>query len=237
MSIKLPQYTIHTGTGEVSSYKKFLMPLLVVLGLCVGYFGRMVFEKSNFATVLERNEVLEVLNSSNQDKLVQKETDISVLKTENKVKQQAIVILQKDYKASIDKQNELNADISFYQKLLSPDAENKGLRVFENQLTQLADGSFKLNVVLVQKIERARQVSGKIIIELLGQANGKSSSFSLNEKDNSRYKFKYFQNISLSFSLPEGFKAEQLVVKLIPSSKKAKSMTQSVDWNLLINQE
>lgn len=235
MSIKVPQYTIHTSTGQENPHRKFLLPLLLILSLCAGYFGRMFFEKSNFATMQERNEVLEVLNSDYQDKLVQKDTEISVLKTENKVKQQAIAILQKDYKDSIDKQKELHADISFYQRLLSPDAENKGLRVFENQLTQRVDGSFKLNVVLVQKIEKAKEVSGKISIKLLGQTKEGSSSISLNEPDSSQYKFKYFQNISLSFSLPEGFKAEQLVVKLIPKSKKAQSVTQTVEWNLLIN--
>ena len=237
MSIKLPQYTIQTSTGQEKPPKKFLMPLVLVLCFFVGYFGRMLFEKSNYASVQERNEVLEVLNSDYQDKLIQKDTEISVLKTENKVKQQAIVILQKDYKTSIDKQNELNADISFYQSLLSPNTENKGLRVFDNQLTQRADGSFKLTVVLVQKIERARVVSGKISIKLLGQTNEENTSIFLNEADVSGYQFKYFQNISLSFSLPEGFKAEQLVVKLIPKSKKAKPVTQTVDWNLLINQE
>jgi hypothetical protein len=210
---------------------------MVGIVFCLGYFGRMLFEKSNFASVQERNEILEVLNSDYQDKLVQKDTEISVLRTENKVKQQAVEILQKDYKNSIDKQNELRTDISFYQKLLSPDTENKGLRVFENQLTQLTDGSFKLTIVLVQKIERAREISGKISVELLGQINKEKSSVILNNTDTSSYKFKYFQNISLSFSLPEGFKAEQLVVKLKPSIKKAKSVTQISDWNTLTKQE
>ena len=74
-------------------------------------------------------------------------------------------------------------------------------------------------------------------MELLGQINKEKSSVILNNTDTSSYKFKYFQNISLSFSLPEGFKAEQLVVKLKPSIKKAKSVTQISDWNTLTKQE
>lgn len=237
MSIKLPQYTIHTGAQADNPYKKFMLAFWVIVSLCLGYFGRMIYEQSNVATLQERNEVLEVLNSDYQDKLVQKDTQITVLKTENKVKQEAITILRKDYKESIEKQNELNTDISFYQRLLSPDAENKGLRVFENQLTQLSDGSYNLNIVLVQKIERAREVSGTIKVELLGESNEEKTSILLNKKETSQYKFKYFQNISLTFSLPEGFKAEQLVVKLNPSTKKAKSVTQTSDWITLTQQE
>lgn len=235
MSIKLPKYTIQTEENKPKKFIKIFLPLSLIVGLLVGYFASGMYANKTIKTLKERNSVLEEINSKNQDLISQQNSDLSILKTEQKVKQQGVLLLQADYKASIDAQESLKAEIKFYERLLSPNAENKGLRVFETNLREMSSLSYTLKAILVQKIERARNIAGRYNIQLIGKQNGQVKTVQLNNNNDSKFDFKYFYTISLSFSLPEGFKPEQLVVELLPKNKKAKTVKHTVDWQQLIN--
>lgn len=235
MSIQLLEYTIQAKSKQPPKYFKVLFPLTVIGSLIAGYFINDFYSNNTIKTLRERNDVLETINTQNQDKIVQLETSVTLLKTEQKVRQQAIAEVQNDYKGLIDDINFLKSEIDFYERLLSPNEENKGLRVFEAAATQNNSDSFSLKVVLVQKIERAKEISGRFEIVLTGQQNDKPKNLTISNSEEANYAFKYFYNISLGFSIPEGFKAEQLVVKLYPKNKKAKTIEYKVNWHSIIN--
>lgn len=214
---------------------KALLPLSLVSGLMIGYFGSGMYANQTIKTLKERNSVLEENNSKNQDVISQQNSDLSILRTEQKVKQQGVVMLQEDYKASIDSQESLKAEINFYERLLSPDAQNKGLRVFETSIQEKRDDSYALKVILVQKIEKARVITGSYNIQLVGKENGLAKILQLSSNNDSKFDFKYFYTVSLRFSMPEGFKPEQLVVELLPKNKKTKTVRHTVDWQQLTN--
>ena len=93
-----------------------------------------------------------------------------------------------------------------------------------------------MDYTLVQKIQKAKIITGGFEISVLGRLEGVKKSIAIHIKDQSKYKFKYFQKISLDFSLPKGFKAEQLVVKLFPQNKKSNLIEHTVSWaSLIIN--
>jgi len=237
VSIELPKYTIQTEIKKNGNLKKTLLPVLILLSLTVGYFGSGLYANNAINTLGERNDVLENINTNYQDKIVQLDTEISLLKTEKKIKQVAIVQIQNDYKKLIESQNHLTSQISFYERLLSPNAENKGLRVFEATARKHAGNLFNVKVILVQKLERAKEISGKFQIMLAGHVNNRPKTVQISDSDDSSFKFKYFHNISLDFSIPEGFKVEQLVVKLFPKNKKAKTIEYTIDWHSIINED
>ncbi len=124
----------------------------------------------------------------------------------------------------------MESEISFYQQLLSPNAENKGLRVFDNHIFELDNNNFKLQATLVQKIQKANIISGRFEIYVIGKQENEQKTLAIHKKDDSKYEFKYFHKVSFGFSLPKGFKAEQLVVKLFPQNKKSKPVEHTVTW-------
>lgn len=237
MSIELPKYSIQTTQDEPKKFIKILLPLFVIIGFITGYFLSNLYANKTLKTLEQRNDVLEELNNKNQDIISQQKNDLSILKTEQKVRQQGILLLQQDYKKSIDAQDALKAEIDFYQRLLSPNAENKGLRVFETHLKKNNDNSFNLKVILVQKLERARNIAGSYKILVKGIEDGEEKTIQLSESKDSKFNFKYYYTVSLNFSLPEGFKPEQLVVELLPKLKKAKTITHAINWQSLTQQD
>ena len=234
MSIELPKYSIQEEEKKPNKLKQFMLPIVAINCLLIGYFGGGFYSNQNNDSLRERNVVLEDLNNDNQDVIAQLNSEISILKIDKKVKQQAMILLQKDLKDSIAKQTELKSEIVFYEKLLSPNAQNKGLRVFNSVINKRDDNYFDLKVILVQKLERAKEISGTFKISLVGREKNLPKTVDLSEKTETKYQFRYFHNISFGFSLPEGFKPEQLVVILLPKNKKAKAIDYSAEWQDII---
>jgi len=230
VSIELPKYSIQTEARKPNRLKILLLPSVFIGSLLIGYFGGGFYLKQSNESLSVRNDVLENVNNDNQDLIAQLTSEVSILKTEQKVKQQAMLLIQKDYKDSIEKQTELKSEISFYEKLLSPNAQNKGLRVFNAVIHKRDDNYFDLKVILVQKLERANEIAGTVKISLVGREKNLPKTLDLSAKMDTKYKFRYFHNISLSFSVPEGFQPEQLVVNLFPQNKKAKMVEYTVEW-------
>lgn len=234
MSIELPKYTIQETQKEPKKIIKLLFPIFVLMGVLAGYFASGLYANQTIATLQERNHVLEESNTKNQDLIVQQNNDISILKTEKTIKNQATLLLQNDYKDLIESKTELQSEINFYQRLLSPKAENKGLRVFEAAIKQQSNQNFKLKLTLAQKIERAKNIKGTYTAKIVGHVDDKEKTIQISKNSDSKFDFKYFYTVSLAFSLPEGFKAERLVVELLPKTKKAKTKKYDFDWQSLI---
>lgn len=235
MGIHLPKYTIQEHIKQPSIWRKLIFPFAIIFSLALGYFANQYFSKVSLQTLKQQNISLEEINSNNNDTIAQMQTHIQQLETNKQIKQEALLELQQSYKESIDFQNQLKSEINFYERLLSPNAENKGLRVFETALTHSDDNNYNLKITLVQKLEKAKVISGKISITVIGLSQNKTQTIHLTESDKPQYEFKYFENITFKFSLPDSFKPQQLVVKLNPKS--GKSVDYSIDWISLINQE
>lgn len=230
MSIELPKYTIQETSNHPRKKVKTMLFILFLSSFIAGaVFNAFVSGNTN-TNLRTRNTVLEDDNTKNEDRITQQASEISLLKTEQTIKQQAVIALQRDYKGLLTQNSELESEIKFYEKLLSPNIKNKGLRVFAAKLYQQNEGAYTLKFSIVQKIAKAREVAGKYKVSVVGKQQGKTKTILVSNASDSSYKFKYFQNISLDFLVPNGFKAEQLVVNLLPKTKKAKTVEYKTDW-------
>lgn len=233
MSIEVPKYVIQeTGTNQPRS--KLGLMLSLIAALIIGYVLNELYSSRMMQTLRTQNEVLEENNIHNQESISELESKVSFIETELKVKRQATLDLQINYKDRLDELTQLKQDIQFYERLLSPNLKNTGLRVFEASILKQSQSSNKINVIFVNKIARANEVSGKYSIEITGTKNKENHTINALNDDKNKYRFKYFHKVSFDFSLPDGFKPEQLVVKLFPKTKKAKTIEYKASWQSLI---
>lgn len=230
MSIKLPKYSIQESQNKPVFINKALPYIFLIVGLLIGSMTAYLLNDKSSKNIIERNNVLEESKEKDKNMINELNVQISQLSAENQVKNQAILQLQNDYKNQITTLNGLQSDIGFYQQLLSPSAENKGLRVFDSKINQVNELDYSLEFNLVQKIQKAKIISGRYEAQILGTLNNEKKTISVETKEDSKYEFKYFQKVSLGFSLPKGFKAEQLVVKLFPQNKKSQVIEYSTSW-------
>ena len=234
MTVRIPQYTIENHTNKSYKTKVFLGFLLLFSGILVGYLSSNFYVKQSLSSIQERNDFLDTENLKHINTINSQLAEISILQTDNKVKTEALLQIQTQYQNLLKTIDGLNSNISFYEQLLNPSSNNKGLRVFKAQIKTTITNSYELTLSLAQRIERANNISGSLTIAVEGIQENKNKTINIDLNQQSKYKFKYFQTLSYQFSLPEGFKPERLVVELKPSSKKAKKVQNSYLWNELI---
>ena len=89
--------------------------------------------------------------------------------------------------------------------------------------------------MLTQVKRNERYVRGSVEIQLTGTENGKTRRLSLAElsadKNNLKFKFRYFQEFSGQLLIPEGFLPERVTIRVVPSGKgKPPGVEETREW-------
>lgn len=178
-------------------------------------------------------------------------TEIRRLRAENSRLSERVVLLERA--AEIDKraaavlnqslrdgQTELAAlkeQIAFYRGIVSPDESSAGVRVYELQLRPGSEPElYQYDLVLIQVMRHENTVSGNANLTFMGLQNGQPRSYSLAEVDVERgksllFSFRYFQQLSGSVRLPEGFVPSRVQVDVTRNGKSPVRFQQLYDWS------
>ncbi len=130
----------------------------------------------------------------------------------------------------------LQADLSFYQRLVGGGGEREGLSVHRVALQPSSvDRVFGFTLTLSQNLKQGRITNGQIQIAVEGVRGD-----SLETLDWARlagaaadsppaYSFRYFQQIQGSIILPEDFQPHRLSVRLVPEGRAA-AVDHDISW-------
>lgn len=175
----------------------------------------------------------------------QAQAQLSLLQADNRVQQEALQELQKTLHAQARALSEREKDLAFYQRLLSPAVSAGGLRVFEAEARPVAENRWRLSLVLVQRIERARLTEGDMQILLKGIKDGQTVvqpvTLMVNRDGDHKafghFRFKYFLPVSGVLTIPLGLQPEEIIFRLKPKGKKAKMVESRFTWRDIISQD
>ena len=128
-------------------------------------------------------------------------------------------------------------ELQFYRNIVSPEDRVPGLRLERAQLERLADDRFALQLVIVQALRQVDRLEGSITLTLIGRDLAGPRTLDLSEwlhdetgSVDFAFAFRYFQELSWEFRLPEGFAPTQLRIELTPSGRNAVPLSHSMDW-------
>lgn len=154
------------------------------------------------------------------------------------VAQQEIQGTIREYKTTIE---QLKKDVSFYQSIMAPSENIKGLQVQNVELQKSNDDKrFSYKIVLAQVADNKNYLSGLVAVNVVGMKEGKKLILPLRDvsEDQSslgiKFKFKYFQDIEGELILPEGFAPESIQVVAQADGKKASKLERSYMWSDLV---
>jgi len=143
----------------------------------------------------------------------------------------------RNHKAEI---SQLETDVSFYQKIMAPSNNAKGLQV---QKVELKAGTvknhFAYKIVLAQVADNKAYVKGLVAVNLIGMQGDKKKIIPLRdiseqEELGLKFKFKYFQDFNGELIIPEDLVPEKIQVVAQSKGKKASRIEQSFEWKALI---
>ncbi len=136
---------------------------------------------------------------------------------------------------------QLKKDVSFYQSIMAPSENIKGLHVQNFELQKTSDSKrFGYKIVLTQMADNKSFISGVVAVNVIGIKAGEKEVLPLREVDDDqaalgiKFRFRYFQDISGELILPEDFTPETIQVVAQADGKKASKLERSFTWKELI---
>lgn len=136
--------------------------------------------------------------------------------------------------------SDLREQLAFYRGIVAPDVSRAGVRVYEFKLSKTPTSTqFHYELVLIQSSRNDRVVGGKIAVSIEGMRGGAQEAVKLDqlimgETKNLQFSFKYFEEFSGDFRLPEGFKPMRVWVTLAPDATGIPAVKEQFDWVKII---
>jgi len=162
---------------------------------------------------------------------------LAIQQRSSEIDRLATTAVRKEFAVLQDSMLEMREELAFYRGIVSPQGGKAGLQVQRFQVRPVdASGRYTFELVLTQLKRNDRYARGTVSLELKGAKAGKAQSLALtdllvDEPGSLKFKFRYFQEFSGDFELPEGFVPESVVIKVQPSGKgQPDGVEKTVEW-------
>lgn len=133
-------------------------------------------------------------------------------------------------------------EIEFYRGIVAPGDVQSGLRIHRFNLESgTGAGVYHYDLVLTQLKRNDLYVTGVVDLKVAGLMLGEPGELALAGITNPaakqlKFRFRYFQELAGTITLPDGFAPEKVILEVMPEGKgKLPSVKQSFDWFASIN--
>ena len=160
--------------------------------------------------------------------------NIALYRTDTEVTREARETLRQEIKSLRDQAAELEEAVVFYKSVMAPGA-SEGLQI-EKMVLQPDDdnGVFRYRLVLVQAGDNRNYLSGDINLTLRGTRDGEPFSLTgtdwLDDSSETRFRFRYFQELNGRFEVPEGVELEAIDVEAESGGRNRYQTQKTVKW-------
>jgi hypothetical protein len=223
-------------------------PLLRAL-LCIGVAAVVVaavafgFWLGNGMSELERSrlESLTVRHQAGEAQLVELNQELADLRLARVVDTEAARSLRRTIGQLRGELATLNEELAFYRSLMAPSTVERGLQVAEFQLAPTdQERVFAWQLLLTQVAERRDWLQGRVEVHVRGHLAGAEgddveevlalTELSEPETYPLRFRFRYFQDLSGTLTLPETFVPVQILVAATPAGSNV--VERQFDWSI-----
>ncbi len=223
---------------NLPKWQVIAVPAAVIM-LSIFYFARYFVADeliyANYSVVALKQDLHDALEQLEAEKertvIAEREADIvrranGLLRVSERERQDEIASLQ--------------ADLAFYRRLGGANGSQAPLAVhyLELQTTQ-SPRVYRIIFTLTQNLRWAAVISGRVQLGIDGIQNGVAVNLTeeqllADSTEPLNFQFKYFQQLERLITLPEGFEANQLTVRLRSGSLRT-PVEQSMEWASLFN--
>ena len=216
----LPMPTLRVVDPRRARRQRLIVIGLVLLAVIAAYLvGRyvMIPDAGGLSAQLARARVeldsLRVRLAESEQRLAVVERSEQIARLANENVQSALA--QKDGEIA-----NLRRDLALYDRLVGPDAERRGLSVYEASLRRNDDGSVDFSTILTQTQDVRRSSTGTLTVSVEGTRNGNIERLDWPQlapsgtEDGVAYDFRYFQRVQGRFMLPADFQPRTVDFRL-----------------------
>jgi Family of unknown function (DUF6776) len=163
----------------------------------------------------------------------------TILESSSQIDQQAARDIQEELASLREELQAAREEVEFYRGIIVPGDVASGLHIHQFELTPgLQSDDYQYDLVLTQMKHHDRIVTGLVEWRIIGNNGNNTRELKLSdvtypEVDHLDFRFRYFQHLTGIISLPEGFKAREVVLSVKATGKDAvEPVEQSFEWPL-----
>ncbi len=215
-----------------------LFTLVVVGGSVGGYFFGVAKSRLD-STYIDALEGLDKANTAQITDLKSKLVDAELAR---EVDAQAATQLRENIKQLRDEAAALKEEVTFYKSLMAPSSIERGLQIAEFELSPTdAPNQYVYHLLLTQVEARRDWIQGDLRLEVRGRKRSEGSPqyeelvLSLTELTEVepyplKFRFRYFQDLSGTLTLPAGFLPEAVEVTVLQRGSRSDDLKRTFDW-------
>jgi hypothetical protein len=218
----------------VSAWFWGLLALLLVAG--VGWIGYQLGGPDLTGRIAGLKPFAEKRLKSLQEERDELRRELNRLQRESEMDQIAIKALKEQIKQYQTERLEMEEELAFLRGIVSDTPDKSGLRVQKFKLTPgLEKDQFDYQFSVSKVINSETTAKGKILISVEGLQKDQAVTLNLKDltggkKKNHKMRFRFFQNVEGTLTLPEGFVPAKIVIELDPDGKKEDTVKAIYDW-------
>lgn len=218
--------------------------MLALAGIVVFAWGSYLLGRINGSSpndeIVEQSKALRLKVTLLEKQKAQLLEKFAILKRTTEVEYQAYKKIKQSLNIMEIRMMELNEELSFYKSIISPSDMQPGVNVQDLRISEsTVQGKYPYRLVLTQNSGHNQIVRGSVRLKILGEKDGKSVNYSLNDLSNNEqnlmeFSFKYFQRFEGNILIPEGFKPIRLIIQINIKGKRLRTVQQSYNWNKVL---
>ena len=205
---------------RVVEYQPWRRPLVIlssaILSIGCLLLGYALGENKVFAERTSSLILTEDLVEANE-RIVNLEARLIDAELNSGVQETASNQLRADMSELHQKIERLEGEVTFYKSLMAPNELAKGLQISELDITPSAD-AFHFELLLTQRALRRRFINGTVSLALKGVDDSGNevvkpfTELSENSQYPLKFKFRFFQDLTGEFTLPQDLEVQEVVV-------------------------
>ena len=152
------------------------------------------------------------------------------------VDRQALAIQREEMTELRGTARELREQLGFYRRVMDASSPGQALDIADFELSRLEDSrTFRYRLLLTRPTEQGDWVRGAARVEVSGLTGDSEQHLSLPEISDADsypldYRFRYFQRLTGSLTLPEGFRPLRVTVRLFPRGANTARVERTFNW-------
>ncbi|WP_420933777.1 DUF6776 family protein [Alteromonas sp. A081] len=194
------------GNHKFALLVAFLM--LIMLGF--GFQLARYIDKGDRLIVKAQKETIAILSNEN-NKLTTRVNQLDVEMELTQLESESLTKTLVETRRQLEEQQQL---LTFYERVVAPEKSDSVFVADDIEVFSLGDNNYQLRMVLLQPTQQKSVINGSLQLSIKGALGGKTVAYTTNGDnfigDDIAFRFRYFQAVSVDFSLPETFEPESL---------------------------
>jgi len=220
---------------QLGNYKwSLLVAVLLLVMIAFGYKLARMVDDGQALKVASQAQTIALLVNDNNDYV----TRVNQLDVALQLAQLEKQALAETLNSVESEQAQLLEQLAFYQRIMAPETTQDGFVIEGVEITPMPSANqYQLRFVVLQQSQNKAVVKGKLAISIGGEQDEKSMTVSTETlgfiQQDIEYRFKYFQAINTTFTLPDNFSPStiSLSTTVYQYNTRRGSFSKSVEWD------